>query len=123
MILVDTSIWVRAWRGRLEAFPQLSEIMRSHKTAGHELVHGELLAGDGGGRAGFLADYERLTWGPRLPHQEVAHFARLRRLHGRGAGWVDLHLLAATLVKGWRLWTADAVLAELADDLGIGHRI
>jgi hypothetical protein len=122
MILVDTSAWVRALRGVPAYRDGLAELRNEKALGGHELVHGELLAGDRGGRAAFLSDYQRLPWAPRLPHFEVAEFVRLRRLQGRGAGWLDLHLLAAALVGRWRLWTADQRLAELAGELGIGYR-
>jgi hypothetical protein len=44
-----------------------------------------------------------------------------QRLHRRGIGYVDAHLLAAgRLTPGARLWTRDRRLAGAAADLGIG---
>lgn len=37
----------------------------------------------------------------------------------RGLGWVDQHLLAATLLAGCRLWTRDKALDAAADELQI----
>jgi len=53
---------------------------------------------------------------------ERATFVRSRKLHGRGIGWIDAHLLASALVADTSLWTADEPLARLAGELGIAHR-
>ena len=40
---------------------------------------------------------------------------------GRGIGFVDAHLLAATALNGNALlWTKDKRLAAVADELGVG---
>lgn len=88
---------------------------------GHELVYGELLIGDGGGRRQLLADYARMHQAAPVPHDEVVEFVRHRHLQGRGVGWIDIHLLAAAVVGGCRLWTADARFAALANELKVGH--
>ena len=54
-----------------------------------------------------------------MPHSDVVAFVRDRRLHGRGIGWIDAHLLASALVGRLRLWTIDPALAMLAKELGI----
>jgi hypothetical protein len=46
---------------------------------------------------------------------------RDRRLHGRGIGWIDAHLLASALVGRLRLWTTDPALAIAARELGVGY--
>ena len=51
-------------------------------------------------------------------HSVVA-FVRDRKLHGRGIGWIDAHLLASALVGRLKLWTTDPALAVLARELGI----
>jgi predicted nucleic acid-binding protein len=58
---------------------------------------------------------------PRVPHTDVVAFVRQRRLHGRGVGWTDAHLLASALVGRLGFWTADARLAAVARELGISH--
>ncbi len=47
------------------------------------------------------------------------HLVETRRLWGHGLGWVDQHLLAATLLAGCRLWTRDKALDAAADELQI----
>ena len=53
---------------------------------------------------------------PQLPvalHEEVLALVGRRRLFGVGIGWVDAHLLTASLVAGARLWTLDGLLDEI----------
>jgi predicted nucleic acid-binding protein len=58
---------------------------------------------------------------PLVPHEEVAAFVRDRRLHGRGIGWIDAHLLASALVGRVRLWTTDPRLAIVAKELEVSY--
>jgi predicted nucleic acid-binding protein len=58
---------------------------------------------------------------PVVPHAEVVAFVRDRKLHGRGIGWIDVHLLASALVARVELWTADPTLATVAKELGISY--
>ncbi len=46
---------------------------------------------------------------------------RKRDLHGRGAGWIDIHLLASAMVGHLRLWTADPRLAAMGNELGVAY--
>jgi hypothetical protein len=48
-------------------------------------------------------------------------WTRARGLHGRGVGWIDVHLLASALVAGIQLWTADPSLSEMAGEFGIAY--
>lgn len=89
--------------------------------SGHDFVYGELLTGDKGGRKALLAEYERLDQAPVVPHADVVAFVRDRRLHGRGIGWIDVHLLAAAVVARLELLTTDPALATVAKELGIGY--
>jgi hypothetical protein len=87
----------------------------------HDFVYGELLVGDKGGRKALLAAYERMDHAPVVPHAEVVRFIRDRKLHGRGIGWIDVHLLASALVARLELWTIDPALATVAKGLGISY--
>jgi hypothetical protein len=121
MVLVDTSVWIRFLANKYPYLPELSDLMDREEAMGHELVLGELLIGDIGGRKALLSEYSRIPWLPMIPHREVVTLAYSRRLHGRGAGWIDVHLLASALVGGVKLWTADHALSLLAEELNIGY--
>jgi predicted nucleic acid-binding protein len=121
MVLVDTSVWIRFLRNRAPYARHLDELLALDEVVGHELVYGELLAGDSGGRRNLLASYERIRQAHAIPHREVVAFVADRRLWGRGAGWIDIHLLASALVGRFNLWTADSRLLALAEELEIAY--
>jgi predicted nucleic acid-binding protein len=117
MVLVDTSVWIRFLANRPPYAAELDGLLAVDEVAGHELVYGELLIGDLGGRTKLLAAYERMQQARSIPHAEVVEFVRHRGLSGRGAGWIDIHLLASAVVERFPLWTADPRLAALAAEL------
>jgi predicted nucleic acid-binding protein len=119
MVLVDTSVWIRFLSGRAPFAEELDGLLARDEVAGHVLVYGELLIGDRGERTKLLADYATMSRASVVPHDEVVAFVRARRLHGRGAGWIDSHLLASAVVDRFRLWTADRCLAALASEVGV----
>ena len=125
MILVDTSVWIRFFSNQAPYVDLLDTLLDRGEVAGHELIYGELLVsnqelGDRGGRTNFLAIYEKLHQASMVPHSEVVLFVRERNLHGRGVGWIDVHLLASALVGRFQVWTADQGFAAVARELGVG---
>jgi predicted nucleic acid-binding protein len=119
VILVDTSVWIRFFSNQAPYVDRLDTLLDRGEAAGHELIYGELLISDRGGRTKFLASYERMYQASVVPHSDVVSFVRVRKLHGRGLGWIDVHLLASALVGRLQLWTADNNLAAVAGELGV----
>jgi len=119
MILVDTSVWIRFFSNQAPYVDLLDTLLDRGEVAGHELIYGELLIGDRGGRTKFLASYEKMHQASMVRHGEVVAFVRARNLHGRGLGWLDVHLLASALVGRLQVWTADNSLAAVARELGV----
>ncbi|MGE3842971.1 MAG: type II toxin-antitoxin system VapC family toxin [Vicinamibacterales bacterium] len=122
-VLVDTSVWIRFLANKAPFAAELDRLLTDDAVAGHEFVYGELLVGDRGGRQELLSSYERMEQIPAVPHSDVVAFVRTRKIHGRGIGWIDAHLLASALVGGVQLWTADGPLGTIADELGIAYRV
>jgi predicted nucleic acid-binding protein len=120
-VLVDTSVWIRFLSNRAPFAARLDALLGRDDVSGHEFVYGELLIGDKGGRKALLAEYERMDQAPVVPHDDVVAFVRDRKLHGRGIGWIDVHLLASALVARLPLWTIDPALAAVANELGISY--
>ncbi len=60
------------------------------QSARHELVYGEFLIGDRGGRRKHLAAYDLMHQASTVPHRD---------LYGAGIGWLDIHLLASAIVR------------------------
>jgi len=121
IVLVDTSVWIRFLSNRAPYAAELDRLLSRDEVSGHEFVYGELLMGDKGGRKQLLASYEEMHQAPAVPHRDVVEFVRDRRLHGRGIGWIDAHLLASALVGRLKLWTTDPRLAVIGRELGIGY--
>jgi predicted nucleic acid-binding protein len=123
MVLVDTSVWIRFLANRAPYANELHRLLGLEEVSGHELVYGELLIGDRGGRARLFAAYEQMPQAAIVPHHDVVDFVRHRDLHGRGVGWIDVHLLASALVNRLRLWTANPRLSAMATELGVGYEL
>jgi predicted nucleic acid-binding protein len=122
MVLVDTSVWIRFLTNRNPYAANLDALLGKDEVAGHELVFGELLMGDKGGRRELVEAYGQIHRAACVSHEEVVAFVRERRLHGRGVGWIDVHLLASAIVGRHELWTADSRLSALADELDVAFQ-
>lgn len=121
MVLVDTSVWIRFLANRSPHAAELDRLLDRDEVAGHDLIFGELQMGDRGGRKDFLRAYGLMQMVASVAHEEVVAFVRANKLHGRGVGWIDAHLLAAALVDSASFWTADEPLARLASELGVSY--
>jgi hypothetical protein len=119
MVLVDTSIWIRSLSNRAPFVDEMRQLLALGEVVGHELVYGELLIGDRGGRRKLLEAYQQMHLAEVVPHREVVEFVRTRRLHGLGVGWIDMHLLASAVVGRLPIWTADPRFEALARRLGV----
>jgi hypothetical protein len=123
MVLVDTSVWIRSLAGRQPFAGEMKRLLWMGHVVGHELVYGELLIGDRGGRKKTLDNIDTIFQAATVPHDEVVAFVQARNLHGRGVGWIDVHLLASAIVGGLKLWTADPRLSTIADEFGVDYRL
>jgi predicted nucleic acid-binding protein len=121
MVLVDTSVWIRYLANRAPFAAELDRLLDLDEVTGHELVYGELLIGDRGGRRKLLAAYELMHQASTVPHHDVVWFVRERGLCGRGVGWIDIHLLASAIVGRMQLWTADQRLSAVAKEFGVAY--
>ena len=119
MVLVDTSVWIRFLADRAPHAAEVERLIVHGEVIAHDLVYGELLIGDKGGRRKFFASYDQMRRAVTLSHADVVAFVRNHRLHGRGVGWIDVHLLASALVDGSQLWTSDSRLQILTREFGV----
>ncbi len=121
MVLVDTSVWIRHLSNRAPYTAQLQRLLDSSEVLGHELIYGELLIGNRGGRRKVLQEYAYLPAAAIIHHTELVEFVLGHALMGRGIGWIDAHLLASTMLSQGRLWSADQPLIEVARELGVNY--
>jgi len=119
MILVDTSVWVDHLR-RGDA--KLAELLNAGQVLSHRFVIGELALGNMRNRDVVLDALQNLPEASIATDQEVLRFIAQHALSGRGIGYIDAHLLAATaLTEGTKLWTLDRRLDALAHELELGY--
>lgn len=86
----------------------------------HPYVIGEIALGSIKDRRVLVARLAELSVCDVATHDEVMLLVERHRLFGRGIGYVDAHLLAATLLtSGTRLWTRDRRLGAVAQNIGI----
>jgi predicted nucleic acid-binding protein len=116
LILVDTSVWVdhlRRGDTRLVALLERSAVVM------HPFVLGEIACGSLRDRESVLGLLRDLPAAAVAEDDEVLRFIDNHALHGRGIGYVDVHLLAAVaLTEGATLWTNDKKLHVVAEAIG-----
>jgi predicted nucleic acid-binding protein len=117
LILVDTSIWIDHFR---EGDNILKHLLDSEEVLTHPFVIGELACGNLKNRAEILSLLQHLPKADVVSDLEALSLIENRTLMGRGIGYVDVHLLAATLISTRaQLWSHDKRLAETAQRIGV----
>lgn len=114
MILVDTSVWVDHLR---RGDQQLRSLLDDGHVLCHPFVAGELACGQLRNRSEILSLLSELPNAAVAQHDEVMRLVGGRKLHGKGLGWIDAHLLASALLTHCPLWTKDRALASAARSL------
>ena len=115
-MLVETSVWIDHFRRRSA---RLSDLLEQMQVWTHPFVIGELSCGTLSSRGEVLGLLEALPHVPLVEHEEVLAFIAVHRLHGRGLGWIDAHLLASARLAGQAFWTLDRRLAIAAAELSL----
>lgn len=119
MILVDTSVWIDHLR---KGDTKLVKLLQDGSVLMHPFIIGEIACGSLSQRLMILNLLRDLP--PALVAQdtEAMSFIDRHALHGRGIGYIDVHLLASTaLTLGARLWTRDKRLHAIAVEKGLAQ--
>lgn len=117
MILVDTSVWINHFR---VSDSRLGALLQDDGVLAHPWVIGELALGQLSQRTEILGLLQNLPQASVATDAEVLNLIESRHLFGLGIGYVDAHLLAATmLTAGAGLWTRDKRLAAVAAEFGL----
>jgi predicted nucleic acid-binding protein len=120
LILVDTSVWVDHLR-RGDA--RLVELLERSTVLMHPFVVGEMACGNLRDRESILELLQDLPAAAVAENDEVLQFIERHDLHGKGVGYVDVHLLASVaLTEGASLWTRDKRLRVVAQRLGCAYQ-
>ena len=119
-VLIDTSVWVDHFRQRNDV---LFDLLELDLVLTHPMVLGELACGTPPSRRQTLADMGRLQQTQQAGLREVMDFVDREKLYGLGCGFIDMVLLASTLMTpGAELWTLDKRLLALAERFNVMHR-
>ena len=117
MILVDTSVWIDHLR---KGAPMLAAALEEGRVLMHPFVLGELACGNLRNRDEVLRLLGDLPVAPTVTDAEARAFIERRALMGRGIGYIDVHLVASTVMAGpARLWTWDRRLAVVVKAMGL----
>ena len=116
MILADTSVWIEHLRAGQTAFKTMLD---RKQVSVHWVVIGELATGNLPRRAQFLATIRLLPQAKSGLPEECIAFIEHHKLSGRGLGWSDVQLLVAARLSRHRLWSLDARLATIAEELDV----
>lgn len=119
MILADTSVWVDHLRA---GNTRLAGLLESGEISCHPMIVGELACGNMSHRKEVIALLHALPALDRVSDDEILFFVEKHRLHGKGLGLIDMHLLASCLLAGTGLWTLDKRLRQASLGLGIGFK-
>jgi len=117
VILVDTSVWIDHLR---KGDRTLSELLNEGVVLCHPHVVGELACGNLKNRSEILSLLAALPTATVASHDETLRLISDRKLHGKGLGWIDAHLLASALLSKCTLWTKDKALAAVARTCKVG---
>lgn len=121
MILVDTSVWIDHLRVGDSA---LMSLLNNSQVLVHPFVTGELACGNLVNRSNLLNLFGDLPQSAVVTHEEVLFFIEHNKLLGRGIGYIDAHLLAATALEGRsQIWTRDKRLAKIATSLRLASGV
>jgi predicted nucleic acid-binding protein len=117
MILVDTSVWIDHFR---QGDVELARLLNSGQVLTHRFVIGELALGNIQNRSLIISTLQNLPQATAASDEEVLRFIERHALFGSGIGYIDAHLLAATLLTpGSFIWTRDKRLFAESVRLGV----
>ena len=114
MVLVDTSVWIDFLR---KGDPLLSDLLNEGKVITHPYVIGELRLGNIPKRKSFLSLIENLPLCTQATNEEVTFLIEENKLHGKGIGYIDAHILASAIISAAPLWTLDKRLDSISKKL------
>ncbi|MBC7598155.1 MAG: VapC toxin family PIN domain ribonuclease [Polaromonas sp.] len=120
-VLIDTSVSVDHFRSNNKA---LVYLMVLDLALAHPMVIGEIACGTSPSpRIQTLSSFGMLQPCNQAGLSEIMDFIEREKLYGLGCGWVDMTLLASTLITpGAQLWTLDRRLAQLAERFEVAYR-
>jgi len=97
----------------------LEKLLLNGEVSCHLHIIGELACGNIKNRQEILSLLQELPRAPLVEFDEFLYFVAQNKLHGRGIGFVDIHLMAAAKLGQLPLWTGDKRLQAASADLNL----
>ncbi len=110
MTLVDTSVWIDHFR---HGDSLLQDMLINAEVLIHPFIIGELACGNLARRGEILEYLESLPLITVVTHDEAMQMINSRKLYGKGLGFIDMHLIASSLIDHAGFWTKDRRLASV----------
>ncbi len=120
MVLVDTSVWINHLRNNER---QLEELLFNGSVVCHPHIIGELACGNIKNRQEIVSLLLALPQISLVEFEEYLYFIEQNQLHGKGIGFVDIHLLASAKLDQIPLWTTDKRLQSASAELNLKYKI
>ena len=119
-VLVDSSVWVGHFKQRSEHLVQLLE---HGLVICHPYVVAEIACGTPPERQAIINMLADLDSAPVATQNELLAMMNNRKLFGRGCGFVDMSLLASSLIsEKLHIWTVDKRFELIASELGLAYK-
>lgn len=119
MILVDISVWVDHLRNGNN---QLINLLNDGDVLCHHFIVGELACGNIKNRKEILSLMRSLPVAIQASHQEILKFIEIKKMMGKGIGYIDVHLIASAFLSNSALWSLDKKLNEISMELKVGYK-
>lgn len=119
-VLVDSSVWVGHFKLRNE---RLVTLLQDGAVICHPYIVAEVACGTPPSRNAIISMLAELERAPVATQDELLSMLATRQLYGRGCGFVDMSLLASTLLSEKTLiWTVDKRFELVAIELKRAYR-
>ena len=120
MILVDTSVWISHLR---EGNDHLVSLLNNGHVFCHPFIIGELACGNLSNREQILSFLSFLPQCRNVDPDEIFIFIENNKLMGKGLGYIDVCLLASSVLSDISIWTYDKRLQQAALNLGLCYEM
>jgi predicted nucleic acid-binding protein len=118
-VLVDSSVWAGHFKQRNT---HLASLLEDGLVVCHPYVVAEIACGTPPKRRAIVDMLTELECTPVATQEEFLAVLDAKKLYGRGCGYVDISLLASTLLsENTRIWTTDKRLALIATELNLAY--
>ena len=119
-VLVDSSVWVGHFKRRNQ---HLVTLLEDGAVMCHPYVVAEVACGTLPSRKSIIGMLAELESAPVATQDELLAMLDTRQLYGRGCGFVDMSLLASTMLSEKALiWTIDKRFELVAAELNRAYR-